>query len=133
MKIVSRTRGFLMILATMLAFSACAGGDASIHLTWTIGGSTANSDECLAVNAAWVRIVEDENDDGSVDRYYRQMACSEGSGETARYFESDKTTHVAFELGQLGGDVLVRVPATGFTAFTPDAGSNNMQVDFVAP
>ncbi len=121
------------LVTAVVLLGACAGGDASIHLTWSINGVMANADVCLAADAAWVRIVEDEDDDGTVDQYYRQMACSEGSGETVRAFESDKPTHVAFELGQLGGTILARDPATGFMAFSPDEGSNNMSVDFTVP
>ncbi len=117
-------------LMASAALAACGAGDASIHLTWTINGETATATRCDAVGAAWVRIVEDEDGDGAVDKYFRQMACSEGSGETARLFDSAQATDIAFELGQLGGTVLEREPATGFRAFDPVTGSNDITVDF---
>jgi hypothetical protein len=104
--------------------------DASLHVTWTINGQPANGDRCNAVNALWVRVVEDTDNDGVVNEYSREMACSSGAGETVQRYESGVTTHIAFELLGLGSVVLDRVPATGFEAFTPEEGTNERTVDF---
>jgi hypothetical protein len=110
--------------------AACSAGDASIELTWSIDGEAADVTVCEEAGAAWVQVVEDEDDDGTVDREFAQMLCSRGTAETASVFESDSPTHIAFLLGAYGGEILARHPRAGFVAFNPEPGGNDIEVDF---
>jgi len=105
-------------------------GDASIHLTWTINGQAATGDACTAANAARVRIVEDDNNDGFEDWRSIDFQCADGSEETIEHFHSGKVTYIAFELRSAAGTVLSRVPSSGYEAFTPAVGSNARSAAF---
>lgn len=119
----------IVTLAAIPVLSACTGDDASIHLNWTINGGDANTTSCGDVGAVWVQIDIDDDLDGNADRYSRDFPCSNGGGETFKIFDSAEEYQIKVKL-EGGGEVKDWWPDTGWHSFTPDPGSNTLDIPF---